>query len=71
MTDNVESFLRESIKNRVFTGASFAIKKGKDPLVMNSVGTLAETDTPVNQETLFDMASCTKLFVSLVFMRLM
>ncbi|MGF7141619.1 CubicO group peptidase (beta-lactamase class C family) [Anaerotaenia torta] len=71
MTGKIESFLRESIQKRVFTGAAYAMKRGEEVFAVNSIGTLAETKIPVNRDTLFDMASCTKLFVSLAFLRLM
>jgi CubicO group peptidase (beta-lactamase class C family) len=70
MKDKVENFLKESIKTKVFTGASYAIRQG-DLLTVNSFGTLGETDHLVNDETLFDIASCTKLLISLAFMRLL
>jgi CubicO group peptidase (beta-lactamase class C family) len=70
MKEKVKSFLQKSIKEKVYTGASYAIRKG-DMLTINSIGTLGETDQLVNNDTLFDIASCTKLFVSLAFMRLM
>ncbi len=68
--ERVESFLKDSIKERVFTGASYAIRIG-DSLTVNSVGTLGETEQLVGNDTLFDIASCTKLFTSLAFIRLM
>ncbi len=70
MKEKVERFLRESISSKVFTGAAYAIRKG-DLRITDSIGTLGETEQNVNQETLFDMASCTKLFASLAFLRLM
>ncbi|WP_313131756.1 serine hydrolase domain-containing protein [Anaerocolumna sp.] len=70
MKEKVETFLKDSIKNKVFTGVSYAIRKG-DMLTVNSIGRLGETDQFVNNDTLFDIASCTKIFVSLACMRLM
>lgn len=70
MKERLESFLLKSIQRKVFTGASYAIRKGKQ-LTVNGIGMLGETKQPVNKETLFDMASCTKLLISLAFMRLM
>ncbi len=70
MEDKLEGLLKESIRKKVFTGASYAIRKGEH-LSIHSIGTLGETERRVDEKTLFDMASCTKLFISLVFMRLM
>lgn len=70
MKDKLESFLMECIENKIFTGASYGIRRG-DLLTINSIGTLGETDQPVDQGTLYDIASCTKLLVSMAFMRLM
>jgi CubicO group peptidase (beta-lactamase class C family) len=70
MKDRVESLLDESIHKKVFTGASYAIKKDSR-LTVGSVGAIGETDRLVNERTLFDMASCTKLFTTIAFLRMM
>ncbi len=70
MRDRVEGLLKESIRKKVFTGASYAIRK-ENQLTIGSVGTIGETDRPVRHDTLFDMASCTKLFTTLAFLRLL
>lgn len=68
---NIENFLKDSIQNKIFTGASYSYL-GKDNLsVINSIGTLAESTRLVSLDTLYDLASCTKIFVALAFMKLL
>ena len=67
----VENLLEDNIKKKVFTGASCAYKgRGERPEYLCE-GTLAETKEMVTENTLFDLASCTKIIVTLAFMRLL
>ena len=71
MRNKVERSLQDSIEKRIFTGASYAYKGKDSARIYNCMGTLGETDEKVTEDTLFDMASCTKIFTSLAFMRLL
>lgn len=71
MNKRVENLLKDNIENKVFTGASCAYMGREIRPEYHCEGTLAETKEMVTEHTLFDLASCTKIFVTLAFMRLL
>ena len=66
-----ESIIRASL-GRVFGAAQLEVRQGGRTLLSQAYGWLdPETrDRPANQDTLFDLASVTKLFVATAFMTL-
>ena len=56
-------FVRRSVEEGAFPGAALAIGSGRDLLVQESFGYTSYTEekTPVNERTMYDMASVTKI----------
>jgi CubicO group peptidase (beta-lactamase class C family) len=75
----IKSYLERCVKEGVFPGASWAIGNADEIFEIGSVGVLGHglegfsllgTDLgPVEQNSIYDMASLTKIFVALAFMK--
>lgn len=62
--------LQDSIDRKIFTGATYAYGTSTQILGTGYVGTLGIGRGPVDQDSLFDLASVTKVVVSVAFMHM-
>ncbi|GHU89424.1 esterase [Spirochaetia bacterium] len=68
---SVETFIERSVREGVFPGASWVIGHCPGILAQGTAGLLGKGLGPVQQNSLYDLASLTKLFVTLALMRQM
>jgi CubicO group peptidase (beta-lactamase class C family) len=68
--DKIHGFLQRSREQRVFSGAAYEVGTPDNVIVQGLVGTLEWGGLPVSENSLWDVASLTKVIVSLAAMRL-
>jgi len=71
MTSELNTLLEEAITNRIFPGASVWLARGDEIFAHAAFGTTAydaHYSVPVTTETLYDIASITKLFTATAFL---
>ena len=71
MLDELNALLKEAIANRIFPGATVWLGRGNEIFAHEAFGTTAydaEYSAPVTRETLYDIASLTKLFTATAFL---
>jgi CubicO group peptidase (beta-lactamase class C family) len=66
---SIASFLEESVAAGACPGASWVVGKGEGILEQGTAGVLGEGLGPVCPDSLYDLASITKIFVTLALMR--
>jgi CubicO group peptidase (beta-lactamase class C family) len=65
----VKEYLETCVKEGAFPGASWAAGCGETVFEKGTVGVLGNGLGPVREDSLYDLASLTKLFVTLALMR--
>lgn len=70
MNPNIQTLLQDAIDRKVFTCAAYTFGTSKTILESGCIGTLGNGRGPANQDTLYDLASVTKVLVAVAFMRL-
>lgn len=69
MMREIKDFLRQCVEDGAFPGASWQIGNCQGVLETGTVGTLGEGLGPVRENSLYDLASVTKIFVTCALMR--
>jgi len=65
----INDYFLSCVANGIFPGASWAIGNSNGVLAKGSVGLLGSGLGPVEEDSVYDMASLTKIFVALAFMK--